>query len=345
MQNQLSFEDRCTGAIYGMFIGDALAMPVHWYYDTFALRMDYGLVRDYLAPKNPHPDSILWRSSYTPPHARADILHDQAQYWGRRGIHYHQFLEAGENTLNLQLARNLFTFLHHEPEYSAEKWLQELIDYMTTPGKHNDTYVEEYLRHFFLNYGRGVPPLSCGRKDEHHIGGLSQLLPVLLCYADRPQHACLTALDHLKLTHGGTIMESGAQIVANILIGVLHGELLETAIQRACAESPSAIARHELETLIDFADDVVIGRHFSSACYMDQSLPATLYLAMKYADAPEQGLIANTMAGGDNVGRGTVLGAFLGAANGLAGFPRRWLSGLKSEPPSIHQEKEDKHSS
>lgn len=83
-------------------------MPVHWYYDQAALERDYGHVVDYLAPKNPHPDSILWRSSYTALNAQGDILHDQAQYWGRKNIHYHQFLSAGVNTLNLKLLRLAF---------------------------------------------------------------------------------------------------------------------------------------------------------------------------------------------------------------------------------------------
>ncbi|WP_419176022.1 ADP-ribosylglycohydrolase family protein [Desulfosediminicola sp.] len=336
MKRQLSFHDRLDGAIYGMFIGDALAMPVHWYYDTEALCRDYGQVHDYLAPKNPHPDSILWRSSYTPPNSKADILHDQAQYWGRRGIHYHQFLDAGENTLNLKLAHELFDFLQQEPEYSAEKWLNRLIDFLITPGTHNDTYVEEYLRHFFINYGHGVHPLACCRTDEHHIGGLSQMLPVLLHYADEPERACPAALDHLKLTHRGSIMETGAEITANILIGTLKGEPLPEAIHRSCSKSASGIARHNYKHLLDFPDDTVIRRHFSSACYMDQSLPATIYLALKYSEDPEQGLIANTMAGGDNVGRGTVLGAFLGAAKGMEGFPERWISGLKTKPTLSH---------
>jgi len=84
MQNKsqtLSQESRCRGAIYGLFIGDALAMPVHWYYDTLALKRDYGRVTDYLSPRNPHPDSILWRSTYTPLNEKANILHEQAQYW------------------------------------------------------------------------------------------------------------------------------------------------------------------------------------------------------------------------------------------------------------------------
>ena len=87
---------REPSAAWGSFIGDALAMPVHWYYDRAALKRDYGIVRDYVAPRNPHADSILWRSEYTPLNERGDILHDQGQYWGQRGIHYHQFLQAGE---------------------------------------------------------------------------------------------------------------------------------------------------------------------------------------------------------------------------------------------------------
>ena len=78
-------------------------MPVHWYYNVRALDHDYGEISGYQAPKNPHPDSILWRSEYKPVGSNADILHGQKKFWGRRNIHYHQHLQAGENTLNLQL--------------------------------------------------------------------------------------------------------------------------------------------------------------------------------------------------------------------------------------------------
>ena len=102
-----SIHDRSRGTLYGLCIGDALAMPVHWYYNRQALHDDYGLVTDYLAPRNPHPGSILWRSSYAAPNSTGEILHDQAQYWGQKGIHYHQFLKAGENTLNVKICRFL----------------------------------------------------------------------------------------------------------------------------------------------------------------------------------------------------------------------------------------------
>ena len=43
MSDPPSFASRARGALYGLAIGDALAMPVHWYYDRAALRADYGL--------------------------------------------------------------------------------------------------------------------------------------------------------------------------------------------------------------------------------------------------------------------------------------------------------------
>ena len=65
------------------------AMPVHWYYDRVALAEDYGQVRSYLSPKNPHLSSILQRSGYSPLNERGDTLHDYARYWDQRGVHYY----------------------------------------------------------------------------------------------------------------------------------------------------------------------------------------------------------------------------------------------------------------
>jgi ADP-ribosylglycohydrolase len=42
-----AMDERRMGVLWGSFIGDALAMPVHRYYDRAALKRDYGIVRDY----------------------------------------------------------------------------------------------------------------------------------------------------------------------------------------------------------------------------------------------------------------------------------------------------------
>ena len=54
------------------------------------------------------------------------------------------------------------------------------------------------------------------------------------------------------------------------------------------------------------------------ACYIDSSFPALLHFAYRYADqGPKMGLLANANAGGENVARGSALGALLGASYGI----------------------------
>ena len=128
-------------AFLGSLIADAAAMPVHWYYDTQALDRDYPEFSIYTAPKNPHPDSILWRSIYNPGNRKADILHGQARYWGKRGVHYHQFLHAGGNTLNYRLAIELYRLILDRGRDQPEEWLDTYTQLMTDPQWSQDTYV------------------------------------------------------------------------------------------------------------------------------------------------------------------------------------------------------------
>jgi ADP-ribosyl-[dinitrogen reductase] hydrolase len=337
MQNNkqpVSDESRCWGASYGLFIGDALAMPAHWYYDTLALQRDYGHVTDYVAPKNPHPDSILWRSSYRPPNEKGNILHDQSQYWGKRGIHYHQFLEAGENTLNLKLCALLMESLNANRGYASDDYLKRYIAFMTTPGTHRDTYVEEYHRHFFTNYATGKPPDECGVMEKH-IGGLVGLVPIVIFYRHLPSRAKEAALDHLSLTHLGQKMTSAAELLVHLLLEVLSGKPLREVLLQEIRDQKNPFYGHPYREWLVESDDKVVGRHLSTACYVEESVPSVLYLALKYHDEPEQGLIVNTNLGGDNVHRGAVLGALLGAANGLEALPPRWVKGLRHRPPDL----------
>ena len=337
----LSDESRCRGALYGLLIGDALAMPVHWYYDTLALRRDYGRVTDYVVPKNPHPDSILWRSSYRPLNEKGDILHDQSEYWGKRGIHYHQFLEAGENTLNLKLCSLLIESLNANRGYSSDDYLKRYIDFMTTPGSHRDTYVEEYHRHFFTNYAAGKPPYQCGVKEKH-IGGLVGLVPIVVFYRHLPSRAREAALEHLSLTHLGQKMSMAAHLLVQLLLEVLSGKPLRELLLQQIQNQKNPLYGFPYRQWLDEPDETVVGRRLSTACYVEDSVPSVLYLALKYHDEPEQGLIANTNLGGDNVHRGAVLGALLGAANGVEAFPSRWVKGLRLRPPELDLSGPDK---
>lgn len=327
-------QDTIQAAVYGMCIGDALAMPVHWYYNRQALRADYGRVVDYLAPRNPHPDSILWRSRYQAPNARGALLHDQARYWGRKGIHYHQFLRAGENTLNVKIAGLLMASLIDNGGYQVEDFLRRYIDFMTTPGRHKDTYIEECHRHFFINYARGRPLDQCGAVEKH-IGGVVGIIPLIAYFARQPERLPETPLVHLALTHPGPKMKMAGTLLTHLLSQTLRGRPLEGVILEAIADQTSPLLGHPFSKWLDRPDETVIGRFLSTACYVEHALPAVVYLALKYHRNPEKALIVNTHLGGDNAARGAVLGALLGANNGMRGFPRRWTEGLVDPPPVL----------
>jgi len=321
-------------SLLGLYIGDALAMPVHWYYNRQALNRDYSRVTDYMAPRNPHPDSILWRSSYRAPNAKGEILHDQAQYWGQKGVHYHQFLRAGENTLNVKLCHLLIESLNASGTYDADDYLNKYIAFMTTPGNHRDTYIEECHRNFFANYARGRAPRKCG-VTEKHIGGLVGIIPIVAYYFNQPDKAREAATTHLALTHPGHKMEIAGSLVIEILLKAFHGIGLKAAILEEIEAQRYPLLGHPFEKWLGDPDDGVIGPRFSTACYVEDAVPAVVYLALKYHDDPEQALIVNTSLGGDNAARGSILGALLGASCGIERFPRRWIDGLVDPPPDI----------
>lgn len=323
-------EQRVSGAVAGLLIGDALAMPVHWYYDREALRREYGEVRDFVAPRSPHSGSIMWRSHYQALSPKGEILHDKAPYWGQRGVHYHGFLRAGENTLTAQLARLVLEM--GSDGYSLEEYTRRYIDYLTTPGRHNDTYLEECHRGFFTNYARGKAPSECAI-EEKHIGGLTPMLAVaLLSPRDRAQ-GLERGLAHLALTHAGAKMKEAGRLILNLLYDVLEGHGLKAALESRIAEQRSPLLGHPFRAWLSMTDEQVVGACLSTACYLPDS--AVLYLALKYHDRPEDGLVANTNLGGENVHRGSVLGCLLGAENGLSGWPERWVQGLHAPLPTL----------
>ena len=338
--------DRLRGALWGMFVGDALAMPVHWYYNVAALQQDFGTLRDYQAPKNFHPSSIMSLSS-TGRAGRGSqegevvggvILKGKKPYWGQPHTHYHQGMQAGDNTLNLRCVRVLIRSLNAAGRYDPAAFLHDYIAFMTAPDSHNDTYAESYHRDFFANYARGLPPERCAGAEGHDtasIGGLVSLPPVIFATVGKGDRAAVDTalLTQLRLTHRSSKLERYALAFGQLLVGLLQDPVPRLA-PLACATAErlgfpagTVIERiqHNLQSDLD-----VIGRLLSPACYIDQSLPAVLYLAARYADDFEAALIANTHVGGDNCHRGAVLGAILGAALGFRAIPERWIRGLQA---------------
>jgi len=156
-------EDKVVGALVGCIAGDALCMPVHWYYDVAKLKKDYGSTVDSMVkPLATHPESMVQGMSYS---GSIDIMHDKLQYYAghtRKSemteeeikaksddhgnfvgatederVHYHATLLAGQNTANVTIARLLMRSLANSNEgghdkYIPQKFLEEMVAYLTT---------------------------------------------------------------------------------------------------------------------------------------------------------------------------------------------------------------------
>ncbi len=349
----LNKSDRMRRALWGMFVGDALAMPVHWYYNIATLWQDFGVIRDYQAPKAHHPNSIMALAN-TAKAGRGNqegdivgnvILKGKKHHWGQANRHYHQGMQAGDNTLNLLCARVLMRSLNAVGEYDPKDFLQEYIKFMTEPDQHNDTYAESFHRDFFANYARGIAPEKCVGAEGHDtasIGGLV-CLPIVILSALRDHDLSSLneiALTQQRLTHQSSLLERYTLALSDLLFHIFDSH--EPDIEALACRVAKGVGFPAADVLQSVrrkqsSDLDVIGGLLSPACYIDQSFPSVLYLAARYSNDFEAALIANTNVGGDNCHRGAVLGALLGATLGYEAIPKRWVEGLTSHQ-ELHNE-------
>jgi hypothetical protein len=98
-------DEKRTGALWGTFIGDALAMPGHWYYDRAALHRDYGVVRDYLAPRRVQADGLEWLR----------VQPAEAGTWVLANLFLHHFTAESLRALFNALAEKAELFCACEP--------------------------------------------------------------------------------------------------------------------------------------------------------------------------------------------------------------------------------------
>merc|ERR1711994_957173 len=213
----LVMQSKIKAALYGMYIGDSLAMPVHWYYDTRRIRKDFGKagIQKYEAPVKHFPGSIMNLSNTGGGGRGSDkdsivgemILHGKKKFWLRGGsYHYHHGMTAGENTLDTLIARLMLqtivsmekgnrniTSLYDDPENATkskktkidvnsftESFLDDYIKYMTTPDSHNDVYAATAHRMFFANYANKREKFHCADNDGHNTDSVDGIINVLI---------------------------------------------------------------------------------------------------------------------------------------------------------------------
>ena len=233
--------ERAKAALKNAFIGDALAMPVHWFYNPADIYKAFPLgIEQFEDAPTFHPSSIMSLHS-TQQGGRANkasasqkeivgevILKGKRQYWGKDNVHYHQGMKAGENTLNAHCAR--IVLICALKGYDANEFLNQYINFMRADEpKHSDTYAESYHRGFFANLEQGIPAEKCGAvtHDTASIGAFVSVTP--LAIVEAAKNTALNEIQqlcrkHLYLTHPDESLASVCDVYVELIYKLAHRE-------------------------------------------------------------------------------------------------------------------------
>lgn len=358
-----------------------MSMPVHWYYDIEDIRRDFGgWISGFSSPRDRHPSSILslsntagsgrtaWSSGAKRPDVVGNvILHDKLNLWksSKGSVHYHQGLQAGDNTLNvlcsLRAARSLVSgrFVDVSQPDARATVLADYVQFLTTPGSHRDTYAESWHRSFFSSWQDSRPTsphqvLAFAEKRSRHklsssfpdsqldaIGCLPMILPfILLSASANEDQAISAAVEFVKLTHPHPKVPGYVSIYSQALHAVLGGasvqQQAEHALRRldaweACQSYIRKAARFPASSDERLKVHQSAVNYLGLACYTKGALSSMFYLAHQFHDDPTGGILTNTNCGGENCNRGAALGALLGAGGSSSGtvVPQEWRDELR----------------
>lgn len=235
MSSTSHVEDNVRGAIMGMFIADALGMPVHWYYAPGSIEKEFGTegIQTYHAPKHPHPEAFVWSMDYK---GTIDILHGVEKYLTKTkpapedNPHYHKGLEAGDITLNMQLARVCLGCLGGKG-VELKEWAQAFVDFMRTPSPavSNDIHRDVYIRRFFERMSEGLPLKDCPipQQDIWSVGSMGGCIPAILTgltfstegTSEKMVERCIEM--HLK-THNSENVSEAVRVLVPLIVDLVR---------------------------------------------------------------------------------------------------------------------------
>jgi len=263
-------------SLWGLFISDALSMPVHWYYNPVDIVTGYnGWISEYVAPNKRHPSSILKLSAVDGSGRGSSdsskslighiILHDKLKYWQGSGKsnHYHQGMSAGDNTLNAVMALHEIQTMNKcdhdliKPDREVRaSVLADYVSFMTTPNSHNDTYAESFHRAFFRDWVTDGKPTSVSKIIEFAetrskkmllnrpdsqlavIGSLVPAIPWIIRTAHKSEKECAqTTVDFIKLTHPVPSLIQFVDVYARLLHAVINGKDLKSEVLKVLSHS------------------------------------------------------------------------------------------------------------
>jgi ADP-ribosylglycohydrolase len=286
--------DNRHSMVLASFAADSLALGVHWIYDTEKIQKRFGRV-DTL--RKPLPDS------YHPTKEKRGITHygDQAfvlleSIAARRGFDLSDFSKRWQD---------LFRTYRGYFDQATKKTLQNLAQ------------------------GKTVEEAGSFSTD---LSGAARIAPLVFLYHKDPEALVKAARAQTRMTHNNPLVLDGAEFFARVCCEVLDGTSPSKAMTQVAArrfrEFPLFAWVNEGVASVQ-EDSVPTIARFGQSCHTDEAFPGVVQLIAKYEKDLKEALIQAVMAGGDNAGRGLMVGMVLGAYLGDRGLPKEWVSELK----------------
>lgn len=320
-------KERAVGAIMGMFIGDALGVGPHWYYDLAQLKKDYG----------------EWIDDYTSPKA------------GR----YHAGLSAGENSQTGQVAGFLLESLSAMGSYNESDFCLRVDALLATldGSPEGGRYTDEAMRDVWQ--ARQAAKIWSQAGSFADTSEAAIRTPVLAARYHNDFKRLLECMrSNVRLTHRDPFIAGRSVAFGLVVAALINGETLESA-SRTIPEQAKAqgltlsVPLPELKETgnseVSFYDAVIqsqwsyeaarddavrinppwrICRLFGLACSLEFLLPAAYYFCSRFENDFELPVLSAINGGGNNMARASLTGALAGAQVGIRGIPERFITGL-----------------
>jgi len=336
--DNLSAPDRAAGAMAGAFIGDALGLGPHWYYDLDELRQDFG----------------PWIAGYTTP---------------KPAHRYHSGMKAGDLSQSGLIMLELLRSLAECDGYEADDFTRRLDDKILANFDGNPFHGPGgYTNHSIRQTWKARTQDSKewgeagGNADTSEAAERVSLLAA--SFAADPCVAARHAYENAKLTQTDPLVLQHSVAFASVLAALIRGEALDSKLSEKMMKlvesgeipftAPTSIAASKRTPGADpfgFASpDALLlpswvaqaahdpGTQFEPAwkvslvygmsCAITFVLPCAYYLAARFHDDFESAVLHAINGGGQNMSRACLTGALVGAQVGLSGIPSRFIEGL-----------------
>jgi ADP-ribosylglycohydrolase len=337
-----AIQDRAAGAIMGAFIGDALGLGPHWYYDLEELHRDYG----------------DWITTYTNPKP------------GR----YHEGLEAGQLSQAGVILRLMLRSLVERGGYDEADFCRRMDEELFplldgTPVNGPGGYTSQSIRHAWRM--RVQQKLPWGQTGGHAdtTEAIERTLAVAVRHAFQLRELAIAVSSNTRLTQIDDIVLSLTVAYGAVLALLIQGNKLDKNLSGKLMQrvktgelpfhavtladlqpprpgdpdppqagrfaspdallTPSNVATAATDPNIPIEPAWKVSLLYGMPCAIYHQLPAAYYLAARFPADFESAVLHAVNGGGQNQARAILTGALAGAQTGLSGIPQRFLDDLE----------------